>query len=105
MKTNPPPQTTVKGEVEKNKKIIPILISGFRFGDSYDEHFVANQIQELIDKEKAQAILQERSRIVEIIKGFETNGHTRLLSETGFWTSHDLLDKQKLLEALENNEI
>lgn len=57
-----------------------------------------------VEKIVAEAIKTERNRIVEIIKGFETNGQTRLLSDTGFWTSHDLLDKQELLKALENNE-
>lgn len=52
---------TISEDMEFNKKIIPILISGFRIGGEYDELFVAEQIRKLF----ATAIEEERERYAE----------------------------------------
>ena len=41
--------------IEFNKKILPILKSGFEYGDGFDEHYVAEQIREIITQATNQA--------------------------------------------------
>lgn len=96
MKNNPTPLTKeqkLKKTLEQNKEIIPILLSGFRYKNSYDEHHVADQIREIIH----QAALAERERIVELVqinqKGQFDDGAGNIC-----WYLDDLL------KALEDNK-
>lgn len=58
----------IEETMEFNKKIIPILLSGFRYEDKYDEHFVAGQLKEEFDKLIKQTQKDTLDKVREIMK-------------------------------------